>query len=153
VRDGLEVVAEFEELLEEFLGLDRIRFEDLFLEGRDAGGGVPDEVLEGAHHLSPDRGDQFERVRRAEVSAVEAVMDGVELAAGGVAGQGGAGGPEHGDDQVRVLEHLQRLEVQSAVAAAGQPVNGGVVVVGVEVQLGYRGPGVAVLDVDRAGVE
>jgi hypothetical protein len=30
--DGLEVVAEFEELLEEFLGLDRIRFEDLFLE-------------------------------------------------------------------------------------------------------------------------
>jgi hypothetical protein len=28
-------------------------------------------------------------------------MDGVELAAGGVAGQRGAGGPEHGDDQVR----------------------------------------------------
>ena len=84
--DGLEVVAEFEELLEEFLGLDRIRFEDLFLEGRDTRGGVPDEVLEGAHHLSPDRGDQFERVRRAEVSAVEAAMDGVELASCGVAG-------------------------------------------------------------------
>ena len=86
-------------------------------------------------------------------SAVEAAMDGIELAAGGVAGQGGAGGPEHGDDQVRVLEHLQRLEVQPAVAAAGQPVDGGVVVVGVEVQLGHRGPGVAVLDVGRADVE
>jgi len=77
-------VAEFEELLQEHLGLDRVRLDDLFLERRDAAGRGPDEVLERAYHLAADRGDQLERAGRAEVSAVEAPMDGVELAAGGV---------------------------------------------------------------------
>ena len=81
-------MAEFEELLEELLGLDRIRLHDLFLERCDAAGCVPDEVLERAHHLPAGRGDQLERGRRAKVSAVEAAVDGIEFAAGGVPGQG-----------------------------------------------------------------
>jgi hypothetical protein len=73
--------------VEELLGFDRIGLDDLFLERRYPAGGVTDEVLERAHHLPADRRDQFERTRRAEVLVVEAAMDGVELAAGGVPGQ------------------------------------------------------------------
>jgi hypothetical protein len=55
------------------------------------------------------------------------------LTASRIARQRRTGRAEHGHNHMRVLEHLQRREVQAAVAPAQQPVDRGVVVVGVEV--------------------